>query len=230
MTASSRALAGVLLVSLAGCTEPDPPTPAPPPSAVPTFRGSYEPIDDGASVPGFSRFRSELRDIVARKDTSALLARVASGARLSFGDDAGGPEGFRQMWFSGSTPEARDPWETLAGVLDAGSVEEDEAVTAPFVYGLWPDTVDVFGHVAIVGQDVPAYEGPSQDAEIVARLSYLIVPALAPPDRGWRMVRLPDSTVAYVSAQKALSPVGYRAAFWEDGGGRWRLQTFLAGD
>ena len=219
----------VAALALGACADPEPPPP-PPEASVPTYRGSFVPVDDGVHVPGFPRFRSELRDAVARKDTAAFLGLVAAGARLSFGDEPGGPEGFRTMWFSGDPPEGRDPWRVLAGVLDAGSVEEDEAVTAPFVYGLWPGEEDPFSNVAIVSENVPAREGPSMSAPIVARLSHIIVPALSPPSDGWRMVRLPDSTVAYVASQKALSPVGYRAAFWEDGGGRWRLQSFLAGD
>ena len=55
-------------------------------------------------------------------------------------------------------------------------------------------------------------------------------PALAPPNAGWRMVRLPDETVAYVPAALALSPVGYRATFWAEPDGTWFLRSFLAGD
>lgn len=228
MTASPRLLGAVLLL-LAGCANGEE-TPPEASGAVPSFRGSFTPVDDGASVPGFSRFRDELRAVVARRDTAELLARIAPGARLSFDDVPGGPEGFRDMWFSGDTPDGRDPWDILGAVLDGGSVEEDGAVTAPFVYGLWPGEPDPLSHVAIVGGDVDAREGPAETAEVVARVGHLIVPALAPPDAGWRLIRLPDSTAAYVPASKALSPAGYRAAFWEDGGGRWRLQLFLAGD
>lgn len=230
MLASRVALLCALL-ALGACADVEPPPLPPLPSeAAASFRGSFMPVDDGARVPGFARFRSELREAVARKDTAAFLGFVASGARLSFGDEPGGPEGFRAMWFSGDPPEARDPWRVLAGVLDGGSVEEDNAVTAPFVYGLWPADADPFTGVAVVGQDVPARLSPDSSATVAARLSHIIVTALGPPRDGWREVRLPDSTRAFVSSQKALSPVGYRAAFWEDGSGRWRLQSFLAGD
>ncbi|MEL6617107.1 MAG: hypothetical protein AAFQ43_15300, partial [Bacteroidota bacterium] len=196
MTALPRLLAAACLVFV-GCADGE--TPPPQASgAVPTFRGSFTPVDDGASVPGFSRFRDELREAVARRDTAAFLARVAPGARLSFDDVPGGPEGFREMWFSGDPPDGRDPWRVLEGVLDGGSVEEDDAVTAPFVYGLWPAEPDPLSNVAIVGGDVEAREGPSETSQVMARVGHLIVPVLAPPDDGWRLIRLPDSTAAYV--------------------------------
>ncbi len=214
-----------LALSLAAC-QPDPAEPeAPPAPTVPTYAGDLALIDDGTAVPGFAAFRDTLRGVVARRDTAALLAVVAPDARLSFGDGAGGPEEFEQTWFDAS-PEA-PVWDVLDHVLDNGSVEEDGAVVAPFVAGFWPDTLDPYSTVVIAASDVPAFDRP--DGAEVARLSEIALPATAPDDDGWRPVTLPDGTGAVVAADAALSPVGYRATFWDDGDG-WRLRAFLAGD
>ncbi|HEX8297855.1 MAG TPA: hypothetical protein VF594_01740, partial [Rubricoccaceae bacterium] len=192
--------------------------------------GTFTPVDDGASVPGFSAFRDSLRAVVARRDTSALLAVVGEGARLSYGDDLGGPEGVRAMWFSGSPPGGTTLWSLLGGLLDEGSVDEDGAVTVPYVFGAWPDSVDALTHVAVVGDDVEARAAPSDTAAVVALVQHAILAAEAPAANGFRAVRLPDGATAYVQADRAMSPVGYRATFFPDEAGAWKLQTLVTGD
>jgi hypothetical protein len=220
-----RALLFALLVTLGAC-QPDPAAPeVAPASAIPTYAGDLAPIDDGTAVPGFAALRDTLRAVVARRDTAALLDLVAADARLSFGDGAGGPEEFAQTWFE--APPGEPVWAVLDHVLENGSVEEDGAVVAPFVAGFWPDALDPYSTVVVAGSDVPAFDRP--DGAEVARLSEIALPTTAPHDSGWRPVTLPDGTGAVVAADAALSPVGYRATFWDDGDG-WRLRSLLAGD
>ena len=224
----TAALAALTLLALGSCQDeaPDAPAPAEPP-AVPTFTGEFTRVDDGAEDPDFAAFRDDLRDVVARRDTAALLALVAPDARLSFGDTPGGPEGFRAMWFRGAPPDARGVWDVLAHALEGGSVDEDGAITVPFLIGLWPSDADPFAHVAVLDASVAAYDQPGGSE--IARLGQIIVPALAPPLDGWLQVRLPDARTGYVPDSSTYSPVGYRAVFWDDGDG-WRLRSLLAGD
>ena len=91
-----------LLLTAAGCNSE--------PAGPPVVTGTFRPVDDGAAVAGFGAFRDSLLAVVARRDTVALLATVADGARLSFGDDAGGPAGVRAMWFSGTPPGGVALW------------------------------------------------------------------------------------------------------------------------
>lgn len=224
LAACAVALGGCAAV-LDGC-ETDPARPDALPTDVPRYEGDFALVDDGRLVPAFVAFRDDLQGVVARRDTAALLALVAPDARLSFGDDPGGTDGFATMWFSRSPPGGEPVWSVLDKILAGGSAEEDGAVTVPFVPALWPSDLDPFATVAVVG-DVSAFSHP--DGAVVATLSDIALPIVAPPLRGWWQVRLPDGRPAYVSTEHALSPVGYRAVFWDDGDG-WRLRSFLAGD
>ncbi len=234
MSLSRLAPLVLLALVLGGCRDEADPAILPPPDPgaspagdVPTYTGDFALVDDGVEVPGFETFRDTLRSIAGRRDTTALLGVVAPGARLSFGDTAGGPAGFRAMWFSGDPPTDEPVWDVLHHAVDGGSVDEDGAVTFPFVSGLWPSDTDPFAYVAVLNEYVPAYDQPG--GGLVAHVTQLIVPVLAPPLDGWWQVSLPDSEAAFVAADDVYSPVGYRAVAWDDGDG-WRLRSFLAGD
>ena len=216
-------LAGAASLALGAC-QAETPDAAP---EVPTVTGDLLLVDDGAADPGFSAFRDSLRAAVARRDTAALLAVVAPGARLSFGDEPGGPDGLRRMWFDGPPPDSAGVWTVLGHILGGGSVNEDGAVTVPSVAALWPEALDPFAHVAVPSQGVEALDAPGGRA--VARLSEVVLPVTAPAAAGWQPVQLPDGRGAVVAAAETMSPVGYRATFWDDGDG-WRLRSFLAGD
>ena len=222
-----RPLLLVLAASiLAGCTDRA--------SGPAVVDGTFPSVDDGAANAGFAVFRDSLRAVVARRDTAALVATVGEGARLSFGDAAGGPDGLRAMWFAGSPPGGEPLWAVLGRLLDAGSVEEDGAVTVPYVFGAWPDSVDVFTHVAVVGDRVEARLAGSDTAGVAALVSHAILPvgspASGPATGDYQAVRLPDGTEAFVPAASVMSPVGYRATFFPDEAGAWKLQTLVAGD
>lgn len=233
-----RLLASLLAVTalaLAGCADdrtsdaPEATLPAAPSApAVPHHIGDAERLDDGADEPGFAAFRETLRAIVARRDTAALLALVAPTARLSYGDDAGGPDGFRQMWFSGTPPGGESVWDLVPRLLDGGSVDEDGAVTVPAVGGYVPEGLDPFETVAVVQARVPA-RASATDTTRIATVGHAYLPLRGPQADGVWPVTLPDGRAAVVAWADALSPVGYRAVFWDDGDG-WRLHTFLQGD
>ena len=216
----------LLAAALAGCTGG-----AADEAAEPTrVEGTFLPVDDGAGDPAFGTFRDSLRAAVARRDTAALLAAVSPAARLSFGDDAGGPDGFRAMWFAGTPPGDEPVWDILARILDASSVDDGGALTVPYVFGAWPrDSVDAFTHVAVVGENVEARTAPSDTASVAALVSYALLAADEPAAGGFQKVLLPDGRTAFVARGAAMRPVGYRASFWDDGGG-YALQTFLTGD
>lgn len=209
-------------LALTGCGSPDPP----PPQEPLAITGDLVLVDDGALDPGFSAFRDTLNAIVARRDTTALLALVADDARMSYGDEPAGAQGMRQLWFQDSARAGASIWTVLGWILAGGSVDEDGAVTIPSIAALWPDDLDPSAHVAIPGQDVPAYTAPG--GEVVATITEAALPAGRAAD-GWQSVFLPDGREVVVSRDEILSPIGHRAVFWDDGDG-WRLRSFLSDD
>lgn len=236
------ALLAALLLTGCGPDDPAPPDPLPasPDTATaafptpPSITGDLAVIDDASEDPSFQRFRERLRGIIAQRDTAALLEVVAPTARVSFGSQAGGPSSFRHLWFTGEPPGGRSVWQLLGGVLDGGSVWEGDAFTAPFVYTLWPDSIDARRNVAVVRSRVPVRASPSDTAAVVATVGriFLPVPDEASAPDGWHAIRVPApvDAVGFVPAEAAFTPTGYRAGFWPDDSGRYRLQFFLTGD
>ena len=218
---------GLAALGLAACaTDDGAPDGAPGDEALLVFEGTGELIDDGAGSPGFSAFRDSLRAIVARRDTSALLALVAEDAQLSYDDAPGGPDGFRAMWFEATPPEPI--WTVFDRILAAGSVEEDGAFTVPFVAGLWPEELDPGAHVVAVGDSVLALDRPGGTP--LARLAGVHTLALSDSaDAASWHVLLPDGRDAYIDRAQAASPIGYRATFWPSEGADYQLHVFVSG-
>jgi hypothetical protein len=75
------------------------------------------PADEAADCPGFVAFRTNLQQIIKRKDSAALLEIVDPKIRTSFGDD-NGRDTFRRML---AEPAADgDAWNELSAVLALG--------------------------------------------------------------------------------------------------------------
>ena len=216
-------LLAVALVGAAACGSA--PAPAQP-SDVPAFQGDFVPVDDTALDSAFAAFASELRRVVEARDTTALLAMVADGARLGFDEGPHGPGGMRARWFGRAGDRAL--WDVLEGVCAWGFVAEDDAFTAPYVFALWPSDADPFAHVAVPGERVPARAEPG--GEVVATLSTMTVPILGPRRGDAWLVRLPNGDAAWLAAGDVVSPLGWRLSAWPDAQGAWQIQSLLSGD
>jgi hypothetical protein len=197
---------------------------------------SLPPRDDGASDPSFFTFRARLLEALAARDAEAVLAAFAPDARLSFGDGPGGPAGVRAVWLGDRPPGERDLWTTLARVVAMGSVRNrDGLLTAPYTYDGPPDDLDPFSHGTVVGDEVNVRAAPSPSAEVLARLSYVVVPVVEwgyserEGERLWHRIRLADGREGYVAGDFLWSPVDYRVGF-ENREGRWQIVFFVAGD
>lgn len=226
---SAPSLALLVSVVVASCGGSAPVAPTEPSGrvsgGVPVFEGTFEPVDETASDPGFAAFVERLGAAVAARDTAALVAATSPTARFSFDDVPLGADGLRAVWLDGREAEL---WDALERVLGGGFVAEEDAFTAPYVFALWPSDADPFAHVAVPGRGVAAYDQPGGD--VVARLSTVVLPALTPRQGDWWAVRLPSGAAAFVEARHVVSPLGHRLTAWPDAGGAWRIQTMLSGD
>jgi hypothetical protein len=188
------------------------------------------PVDQAASRPDFFTFRAQLLTALARHDVAALLSVVHPNIKNGFGGDDG-KANFEAKW----RPAAADSevWATLAEVLALGGTFESPATfVAPYVSSRWPESVDAFDHVAVVGDRVRIRHRPSQDAADAGSSSFEILRlATEIQDAGesWTAVRLANGTTGYISSRYVRSAVDYRAYFKKEAG-RWQMLMLLAGD
>lgn len=188
------------------------------------------PVDEATRDPSFLTTRSRLIRACVRRDRAALRAVLAPDVRYTFGDGPPGPDGFFGFW-DRKPPDAL--WEELAAVLSLGGtyriVGGTPRFAAPYVFAAWPDTLDPFEHVAIVGENVAVRARPDPSAPVVARRSFAIVRREAGGNSRWVRVRLASGASGFVAAELVRSPIDYRAVF-QKRGGSWQLTAFIAGD
>ena len=192
------------------------------------------PVDEAARNPGFFVFRARLLEAVARRDTTALMASVAQEIRNSFGGNDGALE-FRQTW---RLDQPDSPvWAQLAAVLAlGGSFRDDTTFVAPYVFSRFPQELDGFEHLAVIGSGVRVRAGADSTAAVIGGLSFDVVRRARPQGgaveaerSGWTAVELAGGRAGYVASRYLRSPIGYRAYFTKRAG-RWVMLSLVAGD
>ena len=133
------------------------------------------------------------------------------------------------------------PWsatfhQTTADEVLGGGFLSESIFVAPYVFHEFPDSLDGFEHLAVMGRGVRVRAGPDVHAPVVAALAFDIVARdRSRPEeedaggRRWVPVRLPGADRGYVAAEYLRGPTGYRAGLVRHGG-RWRIGWLLAGD
>lgn len=186
------------------------------------------PVDQGPRDQSFIAFRDTLRRTIESKDSAALLAVIDPAIKISFGDE-NGVEAFRRQF----KPESSNSevWRELAAVIALGGIFQGrDTFVAPYVFARWPDAIDSFDHVAVIGSGVRIRAKAASDGPLLATVSYAILEVAgtgSPAD--WTEVVLPDSRHGYVASRLTRSPIAYRA-FFTRANGAWRLSLFVAGD
>ena len=189
---------------------------------------TLHPVDEAAMNADFLAFRTQLQDIVARRDTAALLEIVHPDIKIGFGGNHGVAD-FLEEW------KPREPgstlWKELGEVLRLGGTFDGPTYfTTPYTFSRWPDGFDSFDFAAVSGSNVRIRTAPNLNAPVVTTVSYAILEVVYEPKpvEGWTAVKL-DGKTAYLDARYIRSPIDYRARF-EYIEGRWRMVMFLAGD
>ncbi len=189
---------------------------------------TLKPRDEGAQRPDFVTFRNRLKAIVARRDTAALLKVVDSNVGVAF-DGARGIEAFTQRHIRNAKA---DFWQEFGDVLShGGSFRTPEAFDAPYTFSAWPDSLDAFQCMAIVGAGINVRTAPRPDAPTAVVVDFAIVEwqSTERPVEGWELVTLADGRQGYVATRYLRSPLGYRATFAFKAG-QWWVAAFVIGD
>ena len=190
----------------------------------PTLR----PIDEGPRNPDFLAFRTSLLRTIERRDVPALLEVVHPDIKNTFGDD-NGKEAFTRRWRLDRADS--ELWRELGSILSlGGAFQSRDVFVAPYVFSNWPEKLDSFEYVAVVGTSVRIRSAASTQARILATLSHSILELESGDQREtWTKVRLPGGRSGFVASRLVRSPVDYRAFFVRENG-RWQLNTLVAGD
>ena len=193
----------------------------------------FYPVDEAAKDPSLTAFRDSLLDAVSRRDVDFVVARTDPDIKLSFGDSYG-REKLREWLTEGRSADldAEAMWEELKTVLSLGGVftKHGEYCT-PYVFCLdvpGCPNCDPFETLFVVSEKAEAYAEPDGSAEVVATLSYDVLPIqenLYP----WFKVTLPGGGSGYVTGPSFRMAVDYRA-FFEKRDGAWLMTIFIAGD
>lgn len=239
-----RPLSSLLLIVLGCGTPSEGPEPANTPAPAGRVEASAPAVDDGApellpvdqADESFRVFRDSTLTALARKDTTFLYGILSSDIRTSFGAD-GGIAHFQRMWAM-DDPDTR-VWSDLARVLRmGGAFSSDSSFMAPYVYAVWPDSLDAFEFVAVTSPRAAVRSAPENHADTIGTASYSILSlaewrgmpeSASHPDTSWAGVILPDGRTGWLKAEDVYSAVGWRAIFTRRDG-RWRMDAFVAGD
>ncbi|MDI9418853.1 MAG: SH3 domain-containing protein [Firmicutes bacterium] len=197
------------------------------------------PVDQAYHVPDFAEFRTAMIKAMEQKDLDFVLNCIDDTLRYTFGLNQG-VKGFLRYWELDTMPEDSPFWEEMLQVLRLGGefADPDQKIfRAPYVFSSFPETLDAFQHVAVVGQNVKVYADPEFSAQVIGILSYSIVRHVPYNDKYeffsdgayWRKVATSSGKTGFVPDKYLRSPVDYRASFAKSNG-KWQLIFFVAGD
>ena len=191
--------------------------------------------DEGPQDASFLKFRNSLKDIIARKDASALFKVLASDIKIDFGGFGGGPE-FHKMW----KPYDKDSkvWAALSLVVEGGgNFDAPVQFSAPYVSSAFPSDLDAFEHLVVTADDAVMRAAPNANATVVRKLDLdilTIVKSASKPQHeagpnDWSEVKDAKGVQGFVLDRDVRSPLDYRALFVKQKG-RWVITSFVAGD
>jgi hypothetical protein len=185
------------------------------------------PRDECQKDAGFAAYRASLASAVRAKDAKRLLALTSDDIDFSFGGDSGKVE-FARSWRL-DRPRESKLWQELETVLRLGCAFNEGQAEAPWLYARFPRGLDPFDHAVVVRPGATAHVTPNAGGQVLAKLSWDILPIVSDLGGAWTEVRLPDGRPAFVRGSDLRSPIDYRAGF-ERRNGRWLMTMFIAGD
>jgi hypothetical protein len=197
--------------------------------------GKLMPVDEAVRDPELFAFRARLQAALARHDAAAVLEMIDPKIKNTFGGDDG-IEAFQRLWKLKEGDSRL--WEELGLVLAlGGSFQNADNFVAPYVFSRWPENVDSFENVAVLGRNVRVRAEPRAGSPVLTALSFDLVRVSVPgrekmtaeQARDWTAVKLRDGRTGYVSSRYVRSPVAHRA-FLTRTNGSWKLTFFVAGD
>ena len=188
-------------------------------------------VDEGPQDKSFLEFRRNLIGSIKKKNYTWVVNRIAPDITFSFGFDDGLNE-LKSYWEMEDNGQEMWMQELLEAVQLGGqfkSFEEGVRVfEAPYTWSAWPDELDAFEYVAVLGKEKPVYANADTGSKVVAKLSESAVVSRE-WEEGFREVEYAPDKFGWMSEADVRSPIDYRARFTKIKG-NWMLSIFVAGD
>ena len=186
------------------------------------------PIDQCTPDPSFQRFRSELAEIVDRRDTQRLLELVAEDVLVDLGGGVGKKAFVAEWKLDGRQPSGL--WSEIRTLLRLGCIKGEGGYLMPSLFEqLGSDGETLETYVAVVPGSALRSE-PRAGAPVVATLDWDVLKLqTVSDDVNWYRVSLRDGRNGYVRASEARNPLEHRLLVARVGG-KWRITALVAGD
>ena len=194
------------------------------------------PVDEADRDLSFVEFRNQMLKVIDQKEPEVLVTMLDQNIWL--GRKKSGMQNFVKMW----QPEAIDSelWSVLGTVLRMGGTfvrsERGVRFCAPYVYTTFPDSLDPFGHGAVIKERSVLKSGPSRTSRTITSLSFDLVKVrdwrsvsdAAGEQLGkWIKVASLSGQEGYVEKSDVRSPTDYAACFLHTPDEGWRLDSFM---
>ncbi len=198
-------------------------------TAAQAFPPKLPPVDECSSEPGFTTFREQLRQAVARKDRQALLAMLAPNVIVNFGGGEG-PKAFIEAWGLDS-PADSEIWPLLRKILALGCAASDEGFAIPSLTMQFEpeDDEDLFDKFVVISPAATLRSGPDPGSRPIAKLAWDVVKAVDQSKGAQTKVRLQDGREGWLFSEELYNPAYYRM-FLQNRGGKWVIAALVAGD
>ena len=194
-----------------------------------TFPLKLPPVDDCRSTPGLTAFRNRLTEVVARKDSKALIAMLADDVLINFGGEDG-PRAFAETWALSQSGKS-DLWPLLTKMVKLGCARSGKKFAIPsLTMQFEPDAdEDLFDIFVVVAPNAALRSGSAAGSPVIARLAWDVVKAIDQSGGAQTKIELQDGRQGWIDAEQLYNPASYRL-FMEQRGGKWMITALVAGD
>jgi hypothetical protein len=190
----------------------------------------FPPRDECLSIDGYFDLRQKFEDIVKRRDAKALLAMVSPAISWSFGDDAGGKDGFGKYW-SLETGKASPIWVELDQIVRLGCfVQGPDNPTMPHFFGQDAGGTSPGGSALVLGPAVNLRAEPTTASASLRKINWEVVTTQeTSADGKWTKVKDAGGKTGYIRNDYLRGDLDYRIGFERKDKG-WVISFFIAGD
>lgn len=191
-----------------------------------------KPQDESTLDSSFYNFKNELLKAIHNRDSLFIYGILSNKVMVGFDMDGMGIEAFKREWKP--YKQNSEFWDELEEIIITGCIQDKyegaSCLICPYMYALFPDSLEPYSHVVLVDSGVSLYQEPSTKSSIIYNLDYAILNVTSWKPKNWIKVKvLPTGTEGYVQKVKCRTAGSNRVIFTKKGK-YWKLEAFIGGD